>query len=342
MAGARLLSNRALAFALCVAAVAMLASLWLPLLLAAWFSDLLAPAVRGLERALGGRRRAAAAAVVLLTMTALAPLGGVLFALASGLSDLLEQVRAAAEGRESLAGALLGGTQGGPSQGAPDWANLVTRYGAYAWQTLSAVARISASAAIGFVVFIAALYALASEGDRTYEWLEDHLPIARGSFRRLALAFRETGRGLLIAGGGTALLQGAIATTAYVAIGVPRALLLGPLTAICAIVPVVGTGLVWIPLAGELFAVRQYGRASAILVVGVGVGLVDNFVRPILARHGHLNLPTVVVLFSMLGGAALLGAAGALVGPLVVRLCVESLAILSEEPATADLGPGGK
>jgi predicted PurR-regulated permease PerM len=65
--------------------------------------------------------------------------------------------------------------------------------------------------------------------------------------------------------------------------------------------------------------------------VGAGVhSLIDNFVRPLLARYGRFTLPAFVVLASMLGGAAVFGAAGALFGPLLVRLCVESLAIVSE------------
>jgi predicted PurR-regulated permease PerM len=99
---------------------------------------------------------------------------------------------------------------------------------------------------------------------------------------------------------------------------------------VCALVPFVGTGLVWIPLAIELGATGQYWRAGVVVVMGAGVhSLVDNFVRPMLARYGHLHLPTFVVLISMLGGVAAFGATGALLGPLLVRLCVEALAITS-------------
>ena len=330
-----LMSNRALAVALSGAAIAILAPLWLPLLFAAWFADLLAPAVRGLESALGGRRRAAAAAVVLLAMGAMIPICATIVVMTSALSDLFVQVRAALEGQGSPLGALLDETKGAPWPGARDWAKLVTRYGADAWRALAAVARISANGAIGTVVFIAALYTFASEGDRVYGWLEDHTPIARSAFERLARAFRETGRGLLVAGGGSALVQGAVATAAYAAIGVPRPLLFGALTAVCAIVPVVGTGLVWIPLGIDLFLVGQYWRGGLVLIVGITViGLIDNLIRPILARHGHLNLPTVVVFLSMVGGASLLGTPGAVLGPLLVRLCVESLAIVFETSPT--------
>ena len=83
---------------------------------------------------------------------------------------------------------------------------------------------------------------------------------------------------------------------------------------------------------------QDYWRASVVVVVvGAGIhSIVDNFVRPVLTRYGKLDLPTFVVLTSMLGGVALLGATGALIGPLVVRLCVEALAIAKERPAVEE------
>jgi predicted PurR-regulated permease PerM len=327
--------NTAVTVALCVAAAVVIAPLWTPLILAAWFADLLRPAVRRLEHVLGGRRRAAGAVVVLLALGVLLPVVGTVLALISGTQDLLHQLRAVLEGHGSLAGALLGGTTHAPPQ-VRDWADLVSRYGANAWRAVSIIAHASATAAIGLLVFIAALYAFAVEGERAYAWLETNAPMPRASFARLAGAFRETGRGLFVAGGGTALVQGVAATVGYVAIGLPRGLLLGALTAVCAIVPLVGTGLVWIPLAIELAATGQYWRAGVVVLMGAGVhSLIDNFVRPMLARYGRLTLPASVVLVSMIGGAAVFGAAGALLGPLLVRLCVESLAIASEQRADA-------
>ena len=316
---------------LCIAAALVLVPLWAPLVLAAWFADLLRPVVRKLERVLRGRRRAAAAVVLLVVVGVLLPLVGIALALAATTQDLLLQVRAALEGHGSLASALLGGGSVGSRPEMRDWANLASRYGANAWRALSVVAHASASAAIGALVFVAALYTFLVDGERAYAWFEKHAPITREELARLAGAFRETGRGLIVAGGGTALVQAALATVAYVAIGIPRAFVLGPLTAVCSLVPFVGTGLVWIPLAVQLGATGQYWRAAVVIVMGAGVhSLVDNFVRPMLARSGHLKLPTFVVLIAMLGGVAAFGATGALLGPLVLRLCVEALAIAAE------------
>ena len=321
---------RALMVALCIAASVVLAPLWAPLVLAAWTADILGSPVRRLERLLGGRRRAATAVVVLLVVGALIPLIGVAAAVASGVGELLGQVRAAIEGQGSLTAALLGqGSTGRPEAG--DWANLASRYGANAWRAVSIVVRASATASIGLLVFVAALYTFAVDGERIGAWLEEHAPVPRAALARLVGAFYETGRGLIVASGGTAVVQGAVATLAYVAIGIPQALLLGPLTAICALVPFVGTGLVWIPITIELAATGQYWQAGVVVSVGAVIhSLIDNFVRPILARYGRLTLPTFLVLVSMLGGLAAFGATGALLGPLVVRLCVESLAIISE------------
>jgi predicted PurR-regulated permease PerM len=318
---------RLVAAALCLAAALLLSPLWMPLVLAAWAADVLRPAQRRLERILRGHRRGAAAVVVLLALAVLLPMTGVALAVASEAHDVLEQVRDALMGKGSLGGALLGGA----GDSAPDWVALATRYGANAWRAATTLARASARAAIATVVFVFALYTFLTEGPRAWAWVEARAPGSRHALRRLAAAFRETGRGLIVAGGGTALVQGAFATAAYVAIGIPRALILGPLTAVSAIVPAVGTSLVWVPLAIELAVTGDRGRAALTVAAGGLTSIIDNFVRPVLARHGRLALPTFVVLISMLGGVAVMGATGALLGPLVVRLAVEAIEIVTED-----------
>jgi predicted PurR-regulated permease PerM len=329
MSTASLTAMRALAAVLSVAAAVVLAPLWASLVLAAWFADLLRPSVCRFERLLG-RRRAAAAVVVLVVVTVLLPFSAVVAAIVAGAEDLLSQARAALEGRGSLGAVLLGSGNAAPSWEPRDWATLVTKYGANAWRAMSTIARASANAAIAALVFVAALYTFVVDGEGAYSWMKRNAPISPDSFDRLARAFRETGRGLIVAGGGTSLLQGAVATVAYIALGIPRALLLGPLTAVCAIVPFVGTALVWVPLAIELAATARYGTAAAVTAVGLVNGVVDNLARPFFARFGRLDLPTFVVLIAMVGGIAVFGAAGALLGPLLVRLSVEALAIVSD------------
>ncbi len=323
----------ALALALGIATCLVFAPFLAPLVLAAWFADLFRPATARLERVLGGRRRAAGALIVLVALGVLLPLAGTAVMLGSDVGDLLQQVRTALEGSGSLIGALLGGSEGRPLE-IRDWAGLASRYGANAWHAIGTIARASASAIIGALIFVAALYTFIVDGERAYLWFEAHLPLRREALARLAAAFLGTGRGLLVAMGGTSLVQGALATVAYVAVGIPRALVLGPLTAVCALVPLAGTGLVWIPLSIGLAASGQYVRAGVLAAIGAGVlGIVDNILRPFLARYGRLELPMLVVFLSMLGGIAAFGAVGILFGPLITRLCVESLSLVTESKA---------
>jgi predicted PurR-regulated permease PerM len=332
---------RLLAVVLLAGSLLVIAPYAAPLVLAAWLADVLHPLVSRLQRLLRGRRRGAAAVVVLLTLVVLLPLFGLGLALVATGSELLPRILAMMEGKISLADLLGSGSKTGQLS-LRDWAAVVGRHGSSAVQLISAFLSASTATLLTAVVFLATLFAFAAAGQRWVLWLGRHstLPLRAGF--RLVRAFQETGRGLIVGSGGTALAQGLVATVAYVALGIPRALFLGPLTALCAIVPFIGTGIVWVPLTVGLFIARDYPRALAVLAVGSGVhALVDNFLRPVLTRYGHLKLPVSVVLVSMLGGVAVWGAVGALLGPLAVRLTVEVLAILraDRQPRPSAVAP---
>ena len=98
------------------------------------------------------------------------------------------------------------------------------------------------------------------------------------------------------------------------------------------IIPVVGTSLVWAPISAGLFLTGKPVHAAILVVLGVTViGLIDNFLRPIYARIGALEMPLYLLFLSVFGGLAAFGTWGAVIGPLVVRLAMEILAISKEE-----------
>jgi predicted PurR-regulated permease PerM len=117
------------------------------------------------------------------------------------------------------------------------------------------------------------------------------------------------------------------------------------LTLLFSVIPAIGTALVWVPVAAGLAITGRTTAAIALGVVGVAViGSVDNVARPYLARRGHLQLPTWVVLIAMFGGIALIGGWGLLLGPLVLRLAKEALLIRASLRASARspiLAPSG-
>ncbi|HET9931367.1 MAG TPA: AI-2E family transporter, partial [Polyangiaceae bacterium] len=188
-------------------------------------------------------------------------------------------------------------------------------------------------------VFALGFHACLVDGRRAYQWLLDRSPIPRSHAVRLTRAFNETARGLLVGIGLTAVLQGAVATVGYELLSVPQAAVLGLLTTAAALVPSVGTALVWLPVTAGLFLAGREEAALVLLAVGLFVSVVDNVVRPVLSRYGKLELSSFVVLVAMLGGVAAFGGFGLLLGPLFVRLALEGFRLLFEADAQSSPPP---
>jgi predicted PurR-regulated permease PerM len=131
--------------------------------------------------------------------------------------------------------------------------------------------------------------------------------------------------------GTTALAQGTVATVGYVVAGVPQALVLGLLTVFASVVPTVGSGLVWVPVTAGLWLSGRSGAALTTLIFGLVVSLTDNVLRPLLSRYAALRIHGLLLLISMLGGLALFGGWGLLIGPLFVRAAIEGLEMLRSQ-----------
>lgn len=329
------LSQGHVALALAVGATAFLAlkalhPLWLPLLLAAWFAHLARPLSDSLAQRLHGRSRAAALVVVLLVLAALAPLVLVVLSLAGDARSLFDRLVASDSASAALQSFI---SQEG---GSLDWRALlaanperilaVLRDNApHALTLASNLAGATLTAILGTVVFVAGFYVFLTSGPRFGMWLERNLPLTPAQYRGFSNAFYETGRGLMLGVGLTALAQGLIAGVGYLVAGVPHALVLALLTAAAALFPSIGTALVWIPVAAGLALSGRVTDAIIVLVAGCIAGGVDNFLRPALSRFGRLRVPTFVLFCSMLGGLVAFGPAGLLLGPLFVRLAMEGL-----------------
>ena len=210
-------------------------------------------------------------------------------------------------------------------------ADLVRSQGERAWGILSRVAGATAHFVIGVLILITGMFGMIVEGDKWKAWMYKSAPFQPRTLDRMIDAFIETGRGLAYGIIGAGLIQSAVATIAFVVLQVPSALALGMLTLLFSVIPAVGTAIVWVPVAAGLAMTGRTGAAIALAVIGVAViGSVDNLARPMLARRGKLALPGYVLLIAMFGGVELIGGWGLMLGPLVVRLAKEAIAIRAE------------
>ena len=130
----------------------------------------------------------------------------------------------------------------------------------------------------------------------------------------------------------TGICQGIVAGFIYFFLGVSNAILWGTTTAIFSLVPVVGTATVWIPMSLYLASTGEVMKGVILFVLGVTViGLLDNFIRPLIIEAKSQEMHLLLVVFSLAGGLMLFGPSGVILGPLVAALFVTFLEIYKIE-----------
>ena len=117
-----------------------------------------------------------------------------------------------------------------------------------------------------------------------------------------------------------AAAQGLIGGIIFWAIGIPSALLWGVAMGFMSLLPAIGTGIVWVPVALYLLATGAIWQGITLVLCGLFViGLVDNLLRPALVGR-DAKMPDYIVFVSTLGGLELFGFSGFILGPVIAGL----------------------
>ena len=119
-----------------------------------------------------------------------------------------------------------------------------------------------------------------------------------------------------------AILQGIIISLIFWATGVPTPIFFGILLAVASVIPAIGSALVWLPVGIGMILFSHPTEGILIFLSGIFiVGTLDNFVRPRLVGK-DTQLHPLLILFSTLGGIALFGLSGFIIGPIIISLLV--------------------
>ncbi len=146
------------------------------------------------------------------------------------------------------------------------------------------------------------------------------LPLGDARERLLIAKFAEVTRATVKGNLVVAATQGALGGLIFWVLDVQAALLWGVVMAIASLVPAVGAALIWGPVAIYFLVTGDYASGIVLIAFGAGViGLVDNLLRPVLVGR-DTRMPDYLVLLSTLGGFALFGMNGFVIGPLVAAL----------------------
>lgn len=182
-----------------------------------------------------------------------------------------------------------------------------------------------------FFLMLFALFFLYKDGPAWLTALHDLIPMDLSHKQKILARVDQTIRAVVKGMFLTAIVQGILAGLAYMALGIPFPVVLTALTMILAPLPFGGTALIWGPVAFYFFWTGAFWKGAIMLGWGVGVvSMIDQFLRPWLIGQ-EVQMPVLLLVFSVLGGLALYGLIGLFIGPLLVSLLMTALQIYREE-----------
>ena len=182
---------------------------------------------------------------------------------------------------------------------------------------------------VGFCLAMYVLFFLLRDGAGVARRVNEAIPLEPRHKTRLLAKFatviRATVKGNIL----VAAAQGALGGLAFWALGVHGALLWGVVMAFLSLLPAIGAFLIWAPVALYLIAIGAVWKGVALIAWGVLViGLIDNVLRPILVGK-DTKMPDYLVLVSTLGGLAIFGLNGFVIGPVIAAMFISVWDIFS-------------
>lgn len=154
-------------------------------------------------------------------------------------------------------------------------------------------------------------------------------------FQKFVTVIQATIKGSLI----VAILQGAIGGAIFWLLDIRGALLWGVSMGILSLLPAIGTGLIWAPVAIYLIVTGAIWQGVTLVLCGLFIiGMVDNILRPILVGR-DTRIPDYIILISTFGGIQLLGFNGIVIGPLLAALFLALWSIFAQSRSAPETEP---
>lgn len=169
-------------------------------------------------------------------------------------------------------------------------------------------------------IFLYTMFYFLMEGDKLLEKILYYLPLENHDEQRILEKFTSvamaTIKGTVIIG----IIQGGLAGIAFAVVGINSAVFWGTIMTVLSIIPAIGSGLIWFPASVVLLLGGSYIKAVCLIIFcGILVGSLDNILRPRLVGR-DIMMHDLMILFGTLGGLAMFGILGFIIGPIVAAL----------------------
>ena len=223
-----------------------------------------------------------------------------------------------------------------------DWIRRKTEYDLLSKENISSIASILpgigqflmggiSSFAVNLFVLVFVLYFMLIGGTKMEQYIYELLPFSDSNKKHVMNEINMIVRANAIGIPLLAIIQGAIATLGYYLFDAPSALLFGFLTCFATVIPIVGTTLVWFPLAAYMAISGDWPHAIGLLLYcGLIVTNIDNLIRFILQKKMAVTHPLITI-FGVVIGLSLFGFMGVIFGPLLISIFILCVNIFKEQ-----------
>ncbi len=170
------------------------------------------------------------------------------------------------------------------------------------------------------VLTVFLLFFFLRDGRKIYQYVYDLAPLETSDKPLIFGKINDTLAGVVRGQVLTSIAQGTASGIVYALLGLPAPHFLGFLTFLATLVPLAGTTVVWVPLAGYLFATQAYAKGAILTVVGIFfISAIDNVLKPIIIGE-RAKIPVFLLFIAVLGGLKVYGVTGIFLGPLFIAL----------------------
>ncbi|RJQ68241.1 MAG: AI-2E family transporter [Desulfobacteraceae bacterium] len=321
-----------LVFLISAVFLAMIRHFIMALLLAGIFASMAQPVYRKITRLNGGRPRLASLLTLLLfVLVVLLPLSGLVGVITAQAVKVGQSVTPWVQRQIAEPGALVQYFKDLPyyEQIAPYREDIFRKAGELATNISGFLIDSLSAGAIGtvnfiflFFIFLYIGYFFLIDGRALLDRMLYYLPLEDHNEKRLLDRFTSVTRATLKGTAVIGVLQGSLAGVAFAVVGIDAAVFWGTVMSILSIIPGIGSALIWVPAAVILAASGEYIRAIGLtLFCAVVVGSLDNVLRPRLVGK-DTQMHDVMIFLGTLGGLALFGLIGFVIGPIIAALFV--------------------
>ena len=178
---------------------------------------------------------------------------------------------------------------------------------------------------------VLSLFYLYRDGPVVVRVAKELVPLKRADRDLVFGELRDAVNAAVIGGLLTAAVQGALGMIILWILGIHGAVFWGSVMALASLIPLVGTALVWVPIAAYLAWQGEHMNAAILAGYGVVViGLADNLLRPIFVGQ-RMKAHSLLLFFGVLGSMLLFGFTGIVLGPIVVAALTATTTLFRRE-----------